>query len=133
MEVRLWVTVLLGQTKVDHVDLIAALADAHEEVVRLDITVNERLGVNVLDTGDELIGEQENCLERELAVAEIEKILEGGAEKIQDHGVVVTFGSEPPDERDANTARKGLVDLGLIFELGVLCLGGLELDGDLLS
>ena len=80
-----------------------------------------------------MVSKKQDGLEAELAVAEIEQIFKGGTKEIQDHGVVVTFGSEPPDERDANTARKGLVDLGLIFELGVLCLDGLELDGDLLS
>jgi hypothetical protein len=80
-----------------------------------------------------LVSKKQDGLEAELAVAEIEKILERRTKKVQDHGVVVTFGSEPPDERDANTARKGLVDLGFIFKLRVLCLDGLELDGDLLS
>lgn len=75
VEMGLWVTVLLGQTKIDHVDLVATLSDAHEEVVRLDITVDERLGVDVLDTRDELIGEEQDGLERELPVAEVEQIL----------------------------------------------------------
>ena len=56
VEVGLRVTVLLGQTKIDDIDLVAALADAHEEVVGLDITVDEGLGVDVLDAGDELVG-----------------------------------------------------------------------------
>lgn len=38
---RLGVTVLLGQTKVDNVDLVTTLANAHEEVVGLDVTVDE--------------------------------------------------------------------------------------------
>jgi hypothetical protein len=41
VEMGLRVTVLLGKTKVNHVDLVAALADAHKEVVRLDIAVDE--------------------------------------------------------------------------------------------
>ena len=35
------ITETLCQTKVDHVDLIAALADAHQEIIWLDITMNE--------------------------------------------------------------------------------------------
>ena len=58
VEVSLGITVLLGQTKVDDVDLVSALANAHEEVVRLDITVDEGLGVDVLDAGDELVGKE---------------------------------------------------------------------------
>ena len=41
VEVRLRVTVLLGQTEIDDIDLVTTLADAHEEVVGLDITVDE--------------------------------------------------------------------------------------------
>lgn len=133
VEVRLGITVLLGQTKIDNVDLIAALANTHEEVIGLDITVDKGLGVDVLDAGDELVGQEENRLQGKLAVAEVEEILEGGAEQVQNHGIVVALGAEPADERDADAASEGLVDAGLIFELGVLGLDALELDGNLLT
>ena len=57
VEVRLWVTVLLGQTEINDIDLVTTLSDAHQEVVWLDITVDEGLCVDVLDAGDELVGE----------------------------------------------------------------------------
>ena len=57
VEVRLRVTVFLCQSKVDDVDLISTLPNPHQEIVRLDITMDEGLGVDVLDAGDELIGE----------------------------------------------------------------------------
>jgi hypothetical protein len=66
VEVGLGVPVLLGETEVNHVDLVAPLADAHEEVVGLNVTVDEALGVDVLDAADELVGEQEDGLEGEL-------------------------------------------------------------------
>lgn len=75
VEVSLGVPVLLGETKVDDIHLIAPLTNAHQEVVGLDISVDERLGVDVLDTGDELVGKEKDGLERELAVAEVEEIL----------------------------------------------------------
>ena len=133
VEVGLGVPVLLGETEVDHVDLVAPLANAHEEVVGLDVAVDEALGVDVLDAADELVGEQEDGLEGELAVAEVEEILEGGAEEVEDHGVVVTLGAEPSDERNADAASERLVDAGLILELRVLGLDGLKLDGNLLA
>lgn len=49
VEVALGVTVLLGQSKVDHVHLVTALSDAHQEVIRFDIAVNEVLGMDVFD------------------------------------------------------------------------------------
>lgn len=133
VEVCLGITVLLGQTEIDHVDLIATLTNAHEEVVRLDVTVDEGLGVDVLDAGDELIGEQENGLQRELAVAEVEEIFERGAEQIEDHGVVVALSTEPAHEGNSDTASEGLVDASLILELRVFSLDALELDSNLLA
>ena len=126
----LWVTIFLGQTEIDDVNLVATLADAHEEVVWLDVTVDERLRVDVLNTGNELIGEQKNGLQRELAVAEVKEILQAGSKKIKDHGIVVTFSAEPANERDPDTASKRLVDTGLILELWVLSLYALKLDGN---
>jgi hypothetical protein len=133
VEVRLGIAVLLGQTEIDNVDLVAALANAHEEVVGLDVTVDERLGVDVLDAGDELVGEQQDGLQRELAVAEVEEIFQRRAEQVQDHGVVVALGAEPAHKGNADTAGERLVDAGLILELRVLGLDALELDGDLLA
>ena len=133
VKVRLRVPVLLRQTKVDDVDLVAALADAHEEVVGLDVAVDEALSVDILDAGDELVGEQQNRLEGELAVAEVEEVLERGAEQVEHHGVVVALGAEPSHKGDANTAGEGLVDASLVLQLGVLGLDALELDGDLLT
>ena len=57
VKVRLWVTVFLCQSEVDDIDLISTLPNPHQKVVRLDITMDERFGVNVFDTGNELIGE----------------------------------------------------------------------------
>lgn len=133
MEVGLWVTVLLGETEIDDINLVAALADAHEEVIWLDITVDEGFGVDILDAGDELIGEEKDSLQGELSVTEVEKILQTRSEKVKDHGIVVTLGTKPPDERDTYTSCKGLVDAGLIFELWVLGLDTLKLDGDLFT
>lgn len=81
----------------------------------------------------ELIGEQEDSLEGEFAVAKVEEVFERGTKEIKNHGVVVTFGAEPPHERDADTAGEVLVNLGLVLELRMLGLDGLELDGNLFT
>lgn len=56
MGVRLRVSVLLGQTKIDNIDLIPSLAHAHQEIVGFYITVNKGFGVDVFDPGDQLVG-----------------------------------------------------------------------------
>ena len=52
VEVSLGVTVLLGQTEVDDVDLVAALANTHQEVVGLDVTMDEVTRVDVFHAGN---------------------------------------------------------------------------------
>lgn len=49
VEVSLWVSELFRETEIDDINLISTLADAHEEVVWLDVTMNEVARVDVLD------------------------------------------------------------------------------------
>ncbi len=46
------ISVLLGQAKVNDVNKVALLPQAHKEVVGLDVSVDEVLGVYVFDTAD---------------------------------------------------------------------------------
>lgn len=46
------IAVLLGQAEVNDVHQVALLPQAHEEVVRLHVPVDEVLGVDVLDAAD---------------------------------------------------------------------------------
>ena len=103
---RLGVTVLLGNTEINHVDLVSALSNAHQEVVGLDITVDEGLGVDVLDTRNQLVGQKQDSLEGELPVAEVEQVLQRGAEQVENHGVVVALRSKPANERDTDSASQ---------------------------
>ena len=41
-----------GETKIDDINLVITLPDAHQEIIRLDIVVNEIPRVDVLDTRD---------------------------------------------------------------------------------
>jgi hypothetical protein len=76
VQVRLRVAIFLGETKVDDIHLVAPFADAHEEVVGLNVAVDEVARVNILDTGDELVAEKKHGLQTELPVAEVEEVLE---------------------------------------------------------
>lgn len=133
VEVRLGVPVLLGQAEIDNVDLVATLANSHQEVVGLDITVDKGFGVDVLNAGDELIGQEQDRLQREFAVAEVEEILQAGAQEIKDHGIVIALSTEPADEGDADTAGQRFVDTSLVLKLRVLGLNALQLDSDFLT
>lgn len=43
--------ILLGQSKVDDVDLVGLLSQSNQKIIRLDVPVDEILGVHVLDPG----------------------------------------------------------------------------------
>lgn len=49
VQVRFGIAVFLRKTKVDDIHLVAALANAHEKVVRFDVSMNKGLGVYVFD------------------------------------------------------------------------------------
>ena len=89
--------------------------------------------MDILDPGDELIGKEKDSLQRELAVAKVEEIFQTGPKQVQDHGIVVTFGSKPANEGNPNTSSQRFVDASLIFELGMLGLDGFEFDGNFFS
>ena len=78
------------------------LAESHQEIVRLHVSVNEVLPVDELYTTDELISEQEDGLQAHLPVAEIEEILEAGTEELHHHHIVVVLGAVVLHQGDAH-------------------------------
>lgn len=76
VEMGLGVAVFLGKTEIDDIDLIASLANTHQEVVGLDITMDERLGMNVFDPGYELISQEKHRLQGEFSIAEVEQVFQ---------------------------------------------------------
>jgi hypothetical protein len=48
----LWVANFICETKIDDIDLVTVLPNAHQEVMRLDIAVDEIMRVNVLNSRD---------------------------------------------------------------------------------
>jgi hypothetical protein len=62
MYMRFWILVLLRKAKVNEVYHIPKLASSYQEVLWLDIAMNERLRVEILDARDQLIGQLEDCL-----------------------------------------------------------------------
>ena len=78
----------------------------------------------------QLVGQQEDGLQGELAVAEVEQVFERGTQEVNDHGVVVALRPEPTDEGNTDATSQSLVDLGFILELRMLSLDRLELNGD---
>jgi hypothetical protein len=52
VEKRIWIPVLFGKAKVDHVDLVASVSDSYGDVLGLDIAMDEGFFVYVFNTGN---------------------------------------------------------------------------------
>ena len=89
--------------------------------------------MDILDPRDQLICQEKNGLQGEPAIAEVEEILQGGAKQVQNHGIILTLGADPTDERDTYTTSNRPVHAGLVFQLRVPRLDGLEFEGKFLA
>lgn len=61
------------------------------EVIWLNVPVDEVSIVHVLDTGNHLINEHENCLQGELSERLVEQRLERRTHQIHDKHIVIAF------------------------------------------
>lgn len=104
---RLGIPILLRQPKINNIDDIRFLSEPQQEVLRLNIPVNIRLRVHILDPLDQLVGDHKHRLHRELLAAQAEKILEAGAEKIDDHEVAFGLLALPVEVHDAVAPLEG--------------------------
>ena len=87
------VLVALGETKVNDIDTISrSLCATDQEVIRLDIAMDDSFLVNLLDSLDELHGDQQDCFKVELASASRKEVLKGGPKQIHDHNMEVLVG-----------------------------------------
>lgn len=61
---------------------------------------------------DQLIGQEEDGLDTEFAVAEVEEVFEARSEELHDHDVVVALDAKPLDLRNAHAALRDKRCLG---------------------
>jgi hypothetical protein len=52
METSPWVPISPRETKIDHINLIVVVADTHQKVGRLDVTMNQVMSVDIFNAGD---------------------------------------------------------------------------------
>ena len=81
----------------------------------------------------QLVGEEQDRLEGELAMAQFEQVFERGAEQIDDHHIVVALLARPDHPRHARSTHQRLVDPRLVLQRTVLLFHRrFELDGHFL-
>ena len=82
------VHVALGQTEVNDVDIVAGgVISTDEEVVWLDVSVDDALLVHLFNAADELLGNDQDCLQVKLALASLEQVLKRWPKQVHDHHV----------------------------------------------
>ena len=102
----------------------------HEKIVRLDVSVNETLAVNIFYSGDELICKKQNGFQAESSGAKVEEVLKAWTEQFHDHDVEVALGAAPLDLRNADATLHHPVKLGLNVKLRVFCLDAFQFNGN---
>ena len=112
------VPVFLRQTEVYQEELVAVPSDAHEEVVRLDVAVDEVLVVHVLDPPDHLVRQHEHGLHGEPPGAEVEEVLKAGAKQVHDQHIVVALLPIPAYVGYPDTSLQG--KYGVLSSLNVI-------------
>lgn len=82
--------VSFGKSEVEDENFVGSLVQPNAEVIWLDVPMNEVPVVHILNPGDHLIDEHEDCLEGELPEGLIKERFEGWSHKIHDQNVVLT-------------------------------------------
>lgn len=81
--------VALSETEIDDVDGVLGLVVAsHQEVVRLDVSMDDTFLVNDLDSLDHLHSDMQDSLKIELSAALLEQVFERLTEQVHHHDVV---------------------------------------------
>jgi len=124
------IPVLLRKTKIDEIDHAGLSTDAHDNVARLDIAVNEVARVKVFQATNQLTGEESNSLDSEFEVAMDEKVLQRLTQEIECHHIEATFCAKPTNARNAYPSGDLLVHNMLVFQEMLACAQWFELKHD---
>lgn len=128
------VSVSLGKAEIDTVNKVSVSASAvSDKVSRLDITMDQVTRVHQFHTFQHLIGNHENCFERESTSAFVELILERRTKQIHNHQVVRVLGSKVVNLGKARGILQFTVHLVFVTELRTPGSMLFELDSDLQS
>lgn len=128
-----WVAVFFRQAKVNDIHLRATATNTHQEIIGLDIAVEKAAGMDILDATNELVGQEQDSFEGELAIAIIEQILQGGTQEVNDHSIIITFCAIPSNKGDADTSSESFIHFSLVFELRVFRLCVFQLNSHLFA
>jgi hypothetical protein len=127
---RALIAVLPRKAEINHEHLAGSWANAHDEILWLDIAVDEIFFVHVFEARQHLIGQHQDRLQRQPTVAFHKQILERFPKEVDDQNVVDALATMPEKSRDSNTALENLINFRFIDQLGRFGPDGLQFDRD---
>ena len=127
--------VSLGKSEIEQEDLVRSLVQSNAEIVWLDVSVKEMPGMNILNSLDHLIHQDQNSFQGELPQGLIEQSLQWRAHQVHDKDVVISLGRAVVDIgnpliNDTGVVVKVIIKLAFIDELRMICSNWLQLDGN---
>lgn len=129
----LQITAFRGEAQIGDIHLVPIPARTHQEILRLHVTVDDILRVNIFQPMKKLVGKHQYRLKRELATTKIEKILQTRSQKVEYHNIVFAFGQRLVNAWNTNTTRKRSIDISLKLEEGGIDRDVFELNSNLFA
>jgi hypothetical protein len=72
--VILFINKFSAVAKIDHKDLVCLFTQANQKVGRVDIVVDQIFGMDPLNPVNELVHNEQRCLERKLALTKLKEM-----------------------------------------------------------
>ena len=113
---HLFVMSFRRETQVGHIQHVSLLPRTHQTVLRLDVSMDDIMSMDVLQTTKELVDEHQDCFERKLAAAEVEEVFQTWTQQVKNHRVILAFMRVGVDPGNTDATRKRSVDVSFTFE-----------------
>lgn len=105
-----FVSVAAAATEIDDEDEGGLLPESHQEVVRLDVSVEIPVVMQYLEPVQDLQGDDDRCFQAEGSSTKLQQLLETRSEKRHDQIVIVAFVSILIDLCEADFVGVGIFD-----------------------
>lgn len=122
-----------GEAQIRHINQIPLLPHTHQEILRLDVSMNDALGMDIFETVKELVDEHQHSLERDFATAEVEKVFQTRPQKIKNHSIILTLRLISVDSWNTDTTGKEPIGISFAFQQGGIDKHMFEFDSDIFA
>ena|SRR5271170_1095397 len=73
--------------------------------------------MDVFESGNDLVRQEKDCLQREFPIAEVEQISQAWAEQVENHGIRAMCFSNMMNKWDTDSTRKRLVNMSFMLNV----------------